>query len=59
MNMGANLGGAISPTLTPWLAQRWGWGASLGLAAFISFLGGIMWLRIRPGDGLAKDGAEC
>ncbi len=59
MNMGANLGGAISPTLTPWLAQRWGWGASLGLAAFISLLGGIMWLRIRPGDGLAKDGAEC
>ena len=52
MNMGANLGGAISPTLTPWLAQQWGWDASLGLAAFISLLGGIMWLRIRPGDGL-------
>jgi ACS family glucarate transporter-like MFS transporter len=52
MNMGANLGGAISPTLTPWLAQQWGWGASLGLAAFISLLGGIMWLRIRSGDGL-------
>lgn len=58
MNMGANLGGAISPTLTPWLAQQWGWGASLDLAAFISLLGGIMWLRIRPGDGLARDGAE-
>ena len=52
MNMGANLGGAISPTLTPWLAQQWGWGASLGLAAFMALLGGIMWLRIRPGDGL-------
>ena len=52
MNMGANLGGAISPTLTPWLAQQWGWDASLGLAAFISLLGGIMWFRIRPGDGL-------
>lgn len=52
MNMGANLGGAISPTLTPWLAQQWGWSVSLGLAAFISLLGGIMWLRIKPGDGL-------
>lgn len=52
MNMGANLGGAISPTLTPWLAQQWGWGASLGFAAFMALLGGIMWLRIRPGDGL-------
>ena len=52
MNMGANLGGAISPTLTPWLAQQWGWGASLGLAAFIALIGGIMWVKIRPGDGL-------
>lgn len=59
MNMGANLGGAISPTLTPWIAQQWGWGVSLGLAAAVSLLGGIMWLRIRPGDGLAKDGAQC
>lgn len=55
MNMGANLGGAISPTLTPWLAQQWGWSASLGFAAFIAFIGGIMWIRIKPGDGLAKD----
>ncbi|OQW33428.1 MAG: hypothetical protein A4E19_03230 [Nitrospira sp. SG-bin1] len=59
MNMGANLGGAVSPALTPWLAHQWGWGASLCLAAFIALLGGIMWMRIRPGDGLAKDGAEC
>ena len=52
INMGANIGGAISPTLTPWLAQQWGWGASLGLAAFIAMIGGIMWVKIRPGDGL-------
>ena len=52
MNMGANLGGAISPTLTPWIAQHWGWSASLSLAAFIALLGGILWLRIKPGDGL-------
>ena len=54
MNMGANLGGAISPTLTPWLAQQWGWGASLGIAAAISLIGGIMWFYIRPGDGLKR-----
>ncbi len=52
MNMGANIGGAISPSLTPWIAQEWGWPASLGIAASIALLGGILWLRIRPGDGL-------
>jgi dipeptide/tripeptide permease len=25
MNMGGNIGGAISPALTPWLAGRFGW----------------------------------
>lgn len=54
MNMGANLGGAISPTLTPWLAQQWGWGVSLGVAAFMALLGAIMWLCIRPGEGLKQ-----
>ena len=52
MNMGANLGGAISPTLTPWVAHQWGWGTSLGLAAFIALIGGLLWFRIKPGDGL-------
>jgi MFS transporter, ACS family, glucarate transporter len=58
MNMGANLGGAVSPTLTPWIAQQWGWPASLGLAALIALLGGIMWLRIKPGDGLTAESGE-
>jgi ACS family glucarate transporter-like MFS transporter len=52
MNMGANIGGAISPTLTPWIAQQWGWPVSLGIAALIAFIGGILWLNIDPGRGL-------
>jgi ACS family glucarate transporter-like MFS transporter len=52
MNTGANLGGALSPTLTPWLADQWGWPISLGTAAIIACLGGIMWLFISPGEGL-------
>ena len=52
MNMGANLGGAISPTITPWLANQWGWPVSLGTAAIIAFIGGILWLNINPGRGL-------
>ncbi len=54
MNMGANLGGAISPSLTPWIAEQWGWPASLGLAAAVAFTGGFLWLRIDPGSGLKE-----
>ncbi|MGB4067892.1 MAG: MFS transporter [Nitrospira sp.] len=58
MNMGANLGGALSPTITPWIAHQWGWPASLGFAAIMALIGGIMWLGITPGDGLTKNGPE-
>ncbi len=51
MNMGANLGGAISPTLTPWIAQQWGWGylrpRRLRFTSSADSCG-----YIKPGDGL-------
>ncbi|MBD0305360.1 MAG: MFS transporter [Nitrospiraceae bacterium] len=53
MNTGANLGGSLSPTLTPWLAEQMGWPAALTAAAVIGFTGGLMWLKIRPGNGLS------
>lgn len=52
MNTGANIGGTISPTLTPWLAEQFGWNVSLGFAAAVALLGGLLWLFVRPGDGL-------
>ena len=55
MNMGANIGGAISPSLTPWIAQQWGWPVSLGVAALIALIGGILWLKIDPGKGLERE----
>ena len=54
MNTGANVGGTISPTLTPWMAEHFGWNVSLGFAAAVAALGGLLWLLIRPGDGLRK-----
>jgi ACS family glucarate transporter-like MFS transporter len=48
MNTGANLGGAISPTLTPWIADYWGWPAALGAAALVAIAGAVMWLKIDP-----------
>jgi ACS family glucarate transporter-like MFS transporter len=54
MNTGANLGGSLSPMLTPWLAEQAGWSAALGAAALAAFLGGLLWLKIKPGDGLVR-----
>ena len=52
MNTGANIGGAISPSLTPWIAHHWGWPVSLGVAATVAIAGGLMWCKIDPGKGL-------
>ncbi len=54
MNMGANVGGAVSPSLTPWLADQWGWTGSLLVAALIAICGGVMWLKIDPGETLEE-----
>jgi ACS family glucarate transporter-like MFS transporter len=48
MNMGSNLGGMISPVLTPLLAAYIGWENALLVAAGISVLGALMWLWISP-----------
>jgi ACS family glucarate transporter-like MFS transporter len=50
MNMGSNLGGFISPALTPILASMMGWQNALYVAAGISILGALMWLGIKPGN---------
>ena len=55
MNTGANIGGAISPTVTPWIAEQWGWPVSLGVAAAIALIGGILWLKVDPGKGLFRE----
>ncbi len=52
MNMGANTGGSLSPTITPWIAEQWGWPVSLLVGALIALLGGLLWLWIDPGKGL-------
>ena len=48
MNMGAQLGGALTATLTPMVAARFGWGASFGLAAFLCATGALAWLLVDP-----------
>ncbi|MCC2640993.1 MAG: putative Sugar transporter of the major facilitator superfamily [Nitrospira sp.] len=54
MNMGANVGGALSPSLTPWLADQWGWTASLLVASVIAVCGGLMWMKIDASEKLQE-----
>ena len=51
MNMGSNLGGLISPVLTPFIATLIGWENALHVAALLAVAGGLMWLWIKPGEG--------
>jgi len=47
MNTGCNIGGLISPALTPVLAASIGWEAALHVAAALAILAAILWLGIR------------
>lgn len=48
MNMGSNLGGLVSPALTPILASAIGWENTLHVAAALAVVGGLLWLGISP-----------
>jgi ACS family glucarate transporter-like MFS transporter len=48
MNMGSNLGGLLSPALTPIIASYIGWENALHVAAALAVIGAILWLGIKP-----------
>ena len=48
MNTGGNVGGLISPVLTPIMAQQIGWTGSIVVACAISVFGGSVWFFIKP-----------
>jgi len=48
MNMGGQLGGALTASLTPAIAQRYGWTSSFLVAAIFSGVGGLVWLFVDP-----------
>ncbi len=53
MNMGAQLGGAVTAAFTPVIAGRLGWQASFLVAAVLCALGAVTWLAVRPDRALA------
>jgi ACS family glucarate transporter-like MFS transporter len=48
MNMGAQIGGAVTASLTPAIASRFGWTASFLVAAALCLTGAIAWLFVDP-----------
>ncbi|MGH9378805.1 MAG: MFS transporter [Terriglobia bacterium] len=53
MNMGAQLGSAITAALTPVIAAHLGWTFSFLIAAGLCFLGALAWLAVNPSRSLA------
>jgi ACS family glucarate transporter-like MFS transporter len=48
MNMGGQIGGALTGSLTPWIAVRYGWTASFLVAAGLCLAGALSWLAVDP-----------
>lgn len=48
MNTIGNVGGLISPVLTPMMAKELGWRGSITVACAIAAIGGLMWFAIKP-----------
>lgn len=48
VNMGGQLGGALTASLTPWIGQRFGWTSSFAVAATFAVGGAICWLVVHP-----------
>ena len=53
MNMGAQLGGAVTAVLTPVIAAHLGWTYPFLVAATFSALGALAWLAVDPSRNLA------
>lgn len=59
MNMGGNLGGFVSPALTPVIASALGWEAALLVSAAIAVLAASLWIGIpTPGIELSRQGVS-
>jgi ACS family glucarate transporter-like MFS transporter len=48
VNMGAQVGGAVTASLTPWVAQRFGWTTSFAIAAALAVAGAFLWMTVHP-----------
>ena len=48
MNMGCQIAGAITASLTPWIAKAFGWNVAFYAAAGAALVGAVAWLLVDP-----------
>jgi ACS family glucarate transporter-like MFS transporter len=58
MNMGAQLGGVVTASTMPIVAEAFGWTASFLVAGGIALVGGLIWLAIDPQHNLTDVKAD-
>jgi len=54
MNMGAQIGGFVTASLTPIIGDRFGWTAAFLVAAAFCALGAVAWLTVNPEASLVE-----
>jgi ACS family glucarate transporter-like MFS transporter len=48
VNMGGQIGGAVTASLTPWIAQHFGWTVSFTVSAGLAVFGAVCWMTVHP-----------
>ena len=59
MNMGNQIGAALTASLTPWIAARFGWTTSFLVAAALCLVGALSWLVVDPSRQLKVSPANA
>ena len=59
MNMGNQIGAALTASLTPWIAARFGWTTSFLVAAGLCVVGAVCWLAVDPSRQLTVMPADA
>ena len=54
MNMGCQIGGALTASLTPWIAAHFGWNSAFAVAAGLAVLGAAAWVFVDATALLAR-----
>jgi len=58
MNMGCQIGGALTSSLTPWIAAQYGWMAAFGVAGALAVAGALIWALVDPNRPLVPGAAH-